>query len=179
MIRSVWKKFVRHLRDESGSAAVEFVLVFPVMATFIVLTLEMGFITLRQTMLERGLDLAVREIRLGTGQNPTHDDVKDLICTHAKFVKECEAKLYLEMEPTSPRDFSALHPVASCTDEPVDDIRPARGFNPGQANELVLMRACLNYEPLFPEALLAGILEKDGDGDAAIVAVTSFVQEPS
>lgn len=177
MIRSLLKRYFRHWRDETGSAAVEFVLVFPVMATMIVMTLEIGFITLRQTMLERGLDMAVREVRLGTNTAPQHDAIKDLVCTNAKFVKECNAKLYLEMVTTDPRAFSPLNPITSCTDQPVQ-TRPVRSFTPGQPNQLVLMRACLKYQPLFPEALLPRVLTQDESGESAIIAVTSFVQEP-
>jgi Flp pilus assembly protein TadG len=177
MIRSLVSRYLRHWRDETGSAAVEFVLVFPVMATMIVMTLEVGFITLRQTMLERGLDMAVREVRLGTNSAPQHDAIKDLVCENAKFVKECQSKLFLEMVTTDPRAFSPLNPVTSCTDQPVP-TRPVRSFTPGQPNQLVLMRACLKYDPLFPEAILSRLLTKDADDEAAIIAVTSFVQEP-
>jgi len=179
MIGSLLKRYIRHWRDETGSAAVEFVLVFPVMATMIVMTLELGFITLRQTMLERGLDMAVREVRLGTGTTIEHDDVKDLVCENSMIFVDCENKLYLEMVNSDPRSFVPLHPIALCTDQTVDSaIRPVRSFTPGQANDVVMMRACLNYAPLFPEALLAGLLAQDSDGDAAIIAVTAFVQEP-
>ncbi len=179
MIGSLLKRYMRHWRDETGSAAVEFVIVFPVMATMIVMTLELGFITLRQTMLERGLDMAVREVRLGTGQTIEYEDVKDLICENSMIFVDCENQMYLEMINSDPRAFAALHPIAVCSDQPIDEqIRPVKSFTPGQANEVVMMRACLNYTPLFPEALLGGLLTKDSSGDAAILAVTAFVQEP-
>ena len=177
MIGGLFKRYLRRWRDETGSAAVEFVLVFPVMATMMVMTLEMGFITLRQTMLERGLDMAVREVRLGTGTAPQHDDIKELVCQNAMFLKSCDSKLFLEMVPTDPRNFSPLHDVASCTDQPVES-RPVRSFVPGQPNQLVQMRACVLYDPLFPDALLSGLLAKDTGGRAAVIAVTAFVQEP-
>lgn len=177
MIGSLLKKYLRRWRDETGSAAVEFVLVFPVMATMIVLTLEMGFITLRQTLLERGLDMAVREVRLGTGTAPQHSDIKDLVCEHSIMLLECSTKLRLEMVSTDPRAYTSLPAQVDCTDQ-AEPARPVRAFTPAQANELVQMRACLKYKPLFPEALLAGLLTKDTSGEAAIIAVTAFVQEP-
>ncbi len=177
MIGSLLKRYLRHWRDETGSAAVEFVLVFPVMATMMVMTLEMGFITLRQTMLERGLDMAVREVRLGTGTAPQHNAIKDLVCQNSLYLKDCDTQLFLEMVPTDPRAFTALNPITSCTDVPVPS-RPVREFTAGQANELVQMRACVLYDPLFPEALLSRVLTKEATGKSAIIAVTSFVQEP-
>ncbi len=177
MMRSLLSPLRRIVRKEDGSAAVEFVLIFPVIATMICMTLEMGFITLRQTMLDRGLDMAVREVRLGTGTAPQHDDIKDLVCEFSLFLKDCENQLYLEMSPTDPRSFSGLHAIASCTDDPVE-ARPVRSFTPGQQNQLVLMRACVLYDPLFPPTLLPRILKSDANGKSAILSVTAFVQEP-
>lgn len=177
MMRAVLSRLRRGLRNEEGSAAVEFVLVFPVIATMIVLTLEMGFITLRQTMLERGLDMAVREVRLGTGTAPEHDQIKDLICGNALILSDCETNLFLEMVPSDPRAFAGMHDVTSCTDTPVPS-RPVRSFTPGQQNQLVMLRACVLYDPLFPEALLPRVLTADAFGKSAIIAVTAFVQEP-
>lgn len=177
MTRALLSHLRTLLSKEDGSAAVEFALIFPVIATMIVMTLEMGFITLRQTMLDRGLDMAVREVRLGTGTAPQHNDIKDLVCQGAIFLKDCDSQLYLEMVPSDPRAFVPLHDIASCTDEAVES-RPVRDFTPGQANEMVMIRACVLYDPLFPEALLPRLLETDGGGRAAIISVTAFVQEP-
>ena len=177
MIRSKLSRLRRGVRNEEGSAAVEFVLVFPVILTMILMTLEMGFITLRQTLLERGLDMAVREVRLGTGSAPQHNQIKDLVCQNAMFLLDCDTQLFLEMVPTNPRAFGSLNEITSCTDDPVQS-RPVRSFTPGQQNELVLMRACVLYDPLFPEALLPRLLKKDANDKAAIIAMTAFVQEP-
>lgn len=178
MTRAFLSRLRGMLRKEDGSAAVEFVIIFPVIATMIVMTLEMGFITLRQTLLDRGLDMAVREVRLGTNMNLQHDNIKEMVCQGAMFLVDCDAQLFLEMEPSDPRAFAPLPEIASCTDEDVGDIRPVRQFTPGQPNEVVLMRACVLYDPLFPKALLPRLLEKDIDGKAAIVSITAFVQEP-
>ncbi len=177
MITCLLKRYLRHWREETGSAAVEFVLVFPVALVMIVMTLELGFITLRQTMLERGLDIAVREVRLGTGTNPQAEDIRALVCENAVILLSCESNLYLEMIPTDPRNFQPLDEVASCTNQPVES-RPVRSFTPGQSNELVQMRACFLFDPVFPEALLASVLTQDAHGNAAVIAVTAFVQEP-
>lgn len=178
MMRALLSQLRQLTRKEDGSAAVEFVIIFPVIATMIVMTLEMGFITLRQTLLDRGLDMAVREVRLGTSMDLQQDSVKQLVCENAMFLVDCQNQLFLEMEPSNPRTFAPLPEIASCTDEDMGDIRPAREFNPGQANEVVMMRACVLYDPLFPKALLPRLLEKDIDGKSAIISITAFVQEP-
>ncbi len=180
MMRACLARAWCRCRDETGAVALEFVLVFPVMAALIALTLEMGLITLRQTMLDRGLDMAVREVRLGTGTNPSHDEIKELICQNALFVQECNNKMFLEMEASDARAFTPLNATAVCTDDTLPDgARPARRFVPGQPNEIVMLRACLKYSPVFPEAILGQLLHKDGAGEAAILAVSAFVQEPN
>ena len=177
MIGALLGRCTRRWRDETGSATVEFVLIFPVILTMIIMTLEMGFINLRQVMLERGLDIAVREVRLGTGTAPDHDQIKDLVCQNARIMQDCSTKLRLEMVTSDPRAFTPLSGPADCTDA-AEPTKPVRSFVPGQANQVVMMRACLKYQPFAPQALLGSLLEKDTSGDTALIAVTAFVQEP-
>jgi hypothetical protein len=54
-----------------------------------------------------------------------------------------------------------------------------RDFSPGTENQLMMLRACLKYEPIFPTAFLANVLEKDSHGQAKIVVTNAFVQEPN
>lgn len=178
MMRAKLSRLRRLFRKEDGSAAVEFVIIFPVVATMILLTLEMGFITLRQALLDRGLNIATREIRLGTGNAPEHDEIKDIVCANALFLRDCGTQLYLEMKPSNPRAIGLLNQKTSCTDRPVPS-RPVRAFVAGQQNELVLIRACVLYDPLFPEGLLTRVLHKDINGRAAVISMTAFVQEPA
>ena len=51
-------------------------------------------------------------------------------------------------------------------------------FTPGQQNQLMLLRACLRFDPLFPIDALGSALVKDANGQSAIYAMTAFVQEP-
>ena len=170
MISRIW-------RDDSGTASVEFAFMVPLVLTFAAFSIELGAITLRSTMLERGLDIAVREVRLGTGAAPGHDALKSMICERALFIADCEAKLRLEMRPTDIRDFSPLDPVPDCVDAD-DPGKPLRDFQAGGQNRLTLMRACVKYTPIFPRVALGKALKQDSNGEATMVATTSFVQEP-
>lgn len=165
-------------RDEKGSASVEFVLIFPIYLSFILMSIELGFVTMRHTLLERGMDMAVREIRLGTGTVPQHDAIKDLVCENAIMVLNCEQKLRLEMRPANPFALQTLDTEADCTDA-AEPAKPVRSFVPGQANELMLMRICYKYEPFFPKEFLGSALQKDASGEASIISMTAFVQEPN
>jgi len=167
----------RFLTDEDGNASVEFVIVFPVYMALMIMSIELGLTTLRHTLLERGLDIAVREIRLGTGTAPQHDQIKQTICDNAMFIRNCDQNLRLEMRPVDIHNFAALDATADCTDS-AEPTKPVKEFTPGQQNELMLLRACLRFDPVFPDAVLGSALEKDASGQSAIVSMTAFVQEP-
>lgn len=167
----------RFLRDEGGNASVEFVLVFPAYLALMLMSIELGFVTLRHTLLERGLDIAVREVRLGTGTAPQHDDIKDLICENALMIRDCDTTLRLEMRSADIRAFNSLDTTVDCTDSS-EPSKPVRDFTPGQQNQLMLLRACLRFDPLFPDEALGSALVKDANGQSSIVSMTAFVQEP-
>lgn len=164
-------------RDDRGTASVEFILVMPIYIAVMVMAVELGLITMRHTLLERGLDIAVREVRLGTGTAPQHDDIKDLICANSLMLLDCQNKLQLEMRPADIRAFNTLDTSPDCTDSS-EPTKPVREFTPGQQNELMLLRACLKYEPLFPDAFLGSAISTDGNGEASVIVTSAFVQEP-
>ncbi|MEQ9259087.1 MAG: pilus assembly protein, partial [Roseovarius sp.] len=159
----------RFLRDEGGNASVEFVIVFPVYLSMMLMSIELGFITLRHSLLERGLDIAVREIRLGTGTAPQHDQIKAMICENAIMILDCENSLRLEMRSADIRAFNSLDTTADCTDS-AEPTKPVRQFTPGQENQLMLLRACLRFDPLFPDDALGSALSKNASGQSAIVS---------
>lgn len=177
MIKRLKSFLGRKARDESGTASVEFVLVFPVYLSFIIMSIELGFITMRHTLIERGMDMAVRELRLGTGTAPQHDAIKEMICDNALMVLDCKQNLQLEMAPANLFAFNTLDTSPDCTDKS-EPAKPVRTFTPGQQNELMLMRACYKYDPFFPDEFLGSALSKDTSGQASIITMTAFVQEP-
>lgn len=177
MTRFLETRLRRFRRDESGTASLEFVLVVPFFLALMMISIEMGFLTMRATFLERGLDIAAREVRLGTGTAPQHDEIKQIICNNSVLIRDCESNLRLEMQPTDIRNLSELPQTADCTDL-AEPAKPVRQFVPGQQNQLMLLRACLKYNPLFPTAVLGNTLIDDDNGQSSLVAVTAFVQEP-
>ncbi|MFP4275575.1 MAG: pilus assembly protein, partial [Paracoccaceae bacterium] len=140
-------------------------------------SLELGIITVRQVMLDRGLDMAVREVRLSTGQPPQHDDLKQRICDLAAIIPDCAANVKLEMRPTDMRNWQSIPDGADCTDRS-EDIRPLRQFTAGLDNEMMLLRACVKFSPLSPTSRLVASMGTDAAGDIKIVSLSAFVQEP-
>ncbi|MGR3463051.1 MAG: TadE/TadG family type IV pilus assembly protein [Roseovarius sp.] len=177
MIARLTRRLRRFARDRRGSASVEFVILAPFLIGFIVFAMELGMLSLRAAMLERGLDIAVRDVRLGTGTAPGHDEIKQIVCDNASVIADCDANLRLEMIPTDLRNFATLDATPDCT-EASEPSKPVRNFIPGGQNQLMLLRVCLKYTPLFPDAMLGDALIKDSNGDVALTTVSAFVQEP-
>jgi hypothetical protein len=167
----------RKWRDEKGTASIEFVVVFPFFLGVLLSSFELSMITMRETMLERALDLTVRDIRLETGTAPQHDDIKDLVCERAPVIPDCDKNLRLEMIRIDPSNWVEPDADFDCTDQS-QEVQPVRNFVNGMDNELMLLRACMKFEPIFPGAGLGKKLDKDGAGMAALIASSAFVQEP-
>lgn len=169
--------FRRFRRDQRGSATVEFVILFPVMMTFCLSTIELGMLLSRQVMLERGIDLAVRDVRIGAMVPVSHGALVASICESALIIPDCTNQLKLEMVRRDPRAFAAMRNDVDCVDR-ADPGQPPEEFNPGVQNELVVLRACALFDPFFPTTGLGGQLQR-ASGDAyALVATSSYVVEP-
>jgi TadE-like protein len=178
MIRALRSLLFRFRRSEDGSATLEFVITFPAMMIVLLSGVELGMATLQHSMLERALDLTVRDIRLGTGTAPQYDQIKNTICTRAGFIDNCATNLRLEMIQADPRAWTAIPAIADCTDQSLE-VTPVRSFVNGQDNELMILRACVKITPVFPTTGLGKSIAKDGAGQFALVSVSAFVQEPS
>ena len=167
----------RFRRNDDGTATLEFAILFPAFITILLSGVELGMITLQHAMLERGLDLAVRDIRLGTGNAPQHDEIKDDICEYAGLIEHCQSTLRLEMVQVDLRNVVEWDTSPDCVDSS-EEVQPVRSFVNGQENELMLLRACVKFDPIFPTTGLGKQLTVDGAGQAALVATAAFVQEP-
>ena len=181
MRRRLGKYCRRFRKEESGNASVEFFIIFPVFFMMLLASIELSVITLRHTLLERGLDIAVRQIRLGTGEPSNHAEIKDVICEAAAFIRNCDSELRLEMKPVDMRAYASLSDDVKCIEnsEPVDPAVLKKDFVFGGVNELMVLRACYRYDPIFPDDMLGEALHKDEYGKPAIITMTAFVQEPT
>ncbi len=168
----------RFCRDESGGASViEFAIIMPLFAVFLGMMVELGWMNIRHAMLERGLDTTVRTIRLATGFVPDYTAIRQEICDSAAIIDDCMDRLRLEMKVVDPRAFDGIPATAECQNSAAD-ARPLRNFQSGEDNEMMLLRACYMFKPIFPTTGLGNLLEQDSDGYTAIVSTSAFVQEP-
>lgn len=164
-------------RDEDGSGTVEVVIFTTLLMGTLVSVVEIGVINLKQALLERAVALEVREIRLSTGDVPDYEEIRADVCDEMAMSRNCEANMMLEMAVAEPASFVGLPSVADCINAE-EEPRPSRQFEPGLDNELMLMRACLKYKPLFPTTRLVSHLSMDEKGYAQLVVRAMFVQEP-
>lgn len=168
----------RFARREEGTASVEFALVFPVVLFLFIWAVELGLLMTKQVMLEHALDIVMRELRLGRMENPDSDSIKDAICDRVSIISNCNDTITLELRPINTANWQLPNNPVSCVDRD-EDITPVVTYNPGAQNEIMLVRACVIVEPLFPGTGIGAMLQKDAQGGYGMAALSAFVNEPS
>lgn len=177
-MKHLFHKLCRRTASEEGTASVEFALVIPVFLLLFVSIFELGMSTVRLTMLEHGLDKAMREVRLGTGQSFSRDNIRDKLCENATMLKDCKQNVLLEMVVIDQSSFT-LPPVrAECIDTNNRTAIPLRPFSNGSSSDLMFIRACYVIDPMYPSLGLGAMLKKDPAGNLQLVATSIFAQEP-
>lgn len=177
MIRHL-RSMMRRLAATDGSTTVEFALHVPVLITIVLGGIELGIIQMRHVMLERSLDLAVRDVRLGRLDPVTHDSLRDRICSYNAMMPNCQADLRLEMERLNPRALTLIGDEADCVDR-ADDTKPIRStFDELDSNEMAILRACALFDPFFPTTALGASIHKVSEGAYGLLATSLFVVEP-
>ncbi len=189
MIRHLKSVLRRFRREEKGMATIEFVMWFPIFMITTYSGIEIGILAWNHANLERALDSTIQDVRMNridlyegeTGW--THDLLKRIICEKAAAIPNCLDNLAVEMTKVDQFDSNAVltgqfvRPF--CVDTP-EDIRGKEDqiFSPGTANELMIIRACVEISPLFFGTELGQLARKDPDGQYELHATTVFVHEP-
>jgi hypothetical protein len=188
-------RFAAFLADDSGTATIEFVFVIPIVMGIFLASFESSLYMARHVMLERSVDIVVRDIRLGNldylslqTQAQAHNSLKNLICQSGALVQsiqQCVESMRIWMQPINSANFAMVAPPRSCIDrsapvDPADPGPPATEFALGSDNEIMLMRICIKERPLFPTTVIGAGLIADGenDGHYALQTTTIFVNEP-
>ena len=194
ILRLLKEKYASFCADESGVVTVEFVIIFPVFFTFFLMSVESGMMQVRQVVLDRGVEVAVRDIRVGHISNPDVDDptsaafralVLDRLCVAAAVLPNCRDQTQIEMIRVDPRawDDSDIPTEVECVDRSVV-VQPSVTFTSGDGNELVFLRACIRVDPFFPttglgKAIVSQTSGNDVSGSSvALVSLGFFAVEP-
>lgn len=174
-------------KDDRGVVTMEFVVLFPFVLSIIFWICEMGFMTARYSMLQRAVDLTVRDLRLqaitaGMNSEEAHDELKDRICENSYALANCRETLRLEL--TAHTTGGGLPTSnASCVDR-TEDVQPDTVIITGtraEANidEIVYMRACAVVDPIYPaDSFFALPLAYDSSGGYRLVVDTVYINEP-
>lgn len=180
VVHTLRKALGRFLRDRRGGGAIELCIVLPLMMGVFMAATECGLYMTRQVMLERAVDITVRDLRLGRIPNPTHAKLKARICENGSIIRDCDDALRVDMVPVSTTTWNFPTNGIECVDraKPID---LQLEFDEGAENEMMLLRVCLIQDAIFPGLDFTEGLAYEGDaaGGYALTATTAFVNEPS
>lgn len=169
----------RAWRDDSGVASIEFVFALPILMAIFMGSFESGLFMTRSIMLEQSLDMVMRELRLGHYVNPDAALLKKEICDRTVVFSDCEAALMIDLQQISTTTWAMPTTATTCVNRDLD-IQPVIALQIGQQNDLILVRACIVQDALFPTTGIGLKLTRAGNGGGyEIVSVSAFSNEPS
>ena len=193
MIASLVKTLRRFRRNEDGgTSTVEFVILFPAFLAIFLSSFESGLMMIRNVMLERAVDLNVRQLRLGTPAPPSYDEFKTNVCNDALIITDCLTLLQVQLEPINTATWAMPTNDTECIDEvrhndPVNPINPLDDttYVGGGNNELLIIRVCVLFTPMFPGTAWGMQMPRFDPADTsdaakyALVVTSAFVNEPT
>ena len=167
-------RLMQAVRREDGTAALDFVLVIPILLMIFMASFESGLLMVRHLMLEQAVDVTMRNLRIGLIKSPTAAVIKQEICGRSSILVNCNENIRIELTPVS-WNFPAAK--TECVDRS-EVIQPSLNFNPGTANEVMLVRVCVVQDAMFPTTGVGLALPKDASGGYGLISVSAFVNEP-
>ena len=170
-------------RNQDGSTMVEFTLVFLPFIILPVSGFELGLLMTCHVMLERDIDMAVREVHLNISTFVTEQQFRTMAFNSTAIIPDCMTNLRLELRPIDLSHAGAnsersVPRRASCTDLE-NPFQPARNFESGIANEMMIIRACSLFVPMLHEFGLGYFLSRMDNGYYRLVSTTAFLMEPA
>lgn len=186
-MRGLWRKarlLGRNLgrdlgRDESGTTTVEFVIALPLVLAFLFSAIDFGAVMLRQVFLDRAVDIAVRQVRLGNVTGANQQGFRQMICRNTFMIGNCEDSLAIELRPIDTTTWAGLNQPAQCRNR-AQDLNPVLTFNPAAGQQqLMLIRVCAVADPFITMTGLVLGMPRDASGGYFIVSNAAFANEPS
>ena len=171
-------RLTKAFRRENGTASVEFVIAVPVILTIFMASFEAGFFMIRSVMLEQAVDMAMRDVRLGHFANVNATTLKDAICSRILMFTNCEANMMIEMERVTTDTWTLPNDRTECVNRS-ENTEPAVEMQIGQQNEMILVRACIMQDAIFPSTGIALELPLDAQGGYALFSKSAYVVEPT
>lgn len=181
IIANLKQRFAAKMKSEDGSATIGFAVSLPATLLLFSLGYEGGLSATNHVLLQHGLERTVREVRIGEIRNPTHSVLIERICEYASLIPDCENQVRLEMIPGQivGWDSAALETDVYCRDRAEDESTPLLEFtNTGQANDLMFLRACALFDPIFGGIGFGREIATENGNAYALIATSGYVTEP-
>ncbi|HEY6579095.1 MAG TPA: TadE/TadG family type IV pilus assembly protein [Rhizomicrobium sp.] len=169
-------RFLRRAR--SGSAAIEFAIIAPVLALFLFGIMETGAIFFAQSTLQNAADDAARLVRTGQAQNEnmTRTQYVAQICGEMAGLigaSSCNANLQVDMQSFT--DFTAAN-YNNVLNKNGSLNKTQMQYLAGSACDVVLVRAFYPWTIMTP--MLAPLLQDMPAGQYLLAAAEAFRNEP-
>ncbi len=189
---ALWRRFRQFRADERGTSTIEFALLFPPVMFLFLAAVEVGLYSMRHVDLERGTDLSVRSIRLNqvtldTNNGITSEILRDLICENAFMIPNCVNSVRVEMTRLNPENVGTELSTfqgrdVDCVNRDDGAANPSESFGEPASNDLIVIRVCAIFDPIFPTTGLSvnRVIPKQGNtpGMYALVSTSAFAVEP-
>lgn len=167
----------RFFGDTRGAATMEFVVLVPFLMIVVFMFAEIGILTGRTVLLKRGVAVAARDIRLGANSTADLQAFRNTACRNAFLINSCYRELTVDIAPLNLAARNNPTGQIACRNRKDPDATPATAYNVGVDGNIMLIKACLIVDPVFPgTGLGAGLKWADGRGYAIIVK-TAFMNE--
>lgn len=176
------RRFSTILRDDSGSAALEFAFVAMPFLLFVLAIIGFGLYFLNNHWLQYGAETAARKIRTGEAESGrmTVGQFRELVCNQVKVVIDCSKVSIIVQHGTT---WSSVAPQA-CVGS--NNAMTASNGNTsdqltelsGTASEVVLVTLCYKWDLANYFSFLKLGSGSGGSGPAILQAVTAFKSEP-
>jgi Flp pilus assembly protein TadG len=172
----LYKRLKAWAADKRGVAAVEFAMIAVPFFFLIFGLLEICVIFIMSSVLEHGLNEAARGIRTGQLQSADgfdKDGFEDILCSEVFELFECKGKIQLDVKTYD--SFAATGNPSPIDDEGemnTDDFE----FDPGKANDIVVVRAFYAWDLMTP--VLSAPLANLSNNRRLLQSTVVFRNEP-
>ena len=169
-----WRLLRRFRRNSDGGSIIEFGLVAGPFFALMIAIFETTLIFFTQSALETGIANAGRAIRTGQVQadGVTEAQFKAMVCDSLAGYLDCNNKVTVDVRSFS--DFSSIALPDALGDD--GEVSGATEFTPGDASEVVVVRAFYVWDMLTPD-YFTGMANMSG-ARRLLGAATAFRNEP-
>jgi Flp pilus assembly pilin Flp len=175
MIRFLKSRFAR---EEDGNTSVEFVTLFPLVILLFCTAFETSVYAVRQVRLDGATTDVVRHLRLASNTPPSRATIAELVCDRAAVIADCENAITVELKPIDTQTWNLSPTAMDCSDRDGGFVA-AEEYTAGNNNQLMMVRICAVFKPLFPTVGLGAQLKRVNQTDYAMVSASAFVNEPN